>query len=46
MPAALGVADFKQAVNCQRIVSGKRPQAISGRASRWSDRVRQVASEA
>ena len=36
--SALSVADLKQAVNRRRIVSGKRPHAIAGRASRWGDR--------
>jgi hypothetical protein len=34
--SALSVADLKQAVNRRRIVSGKRPQAIARRASRWA----------
>jgi hypothetical protein len=34
----LSVADLKQAVNRRRIVSGKRPHAITGQASRWGDR--------
>ncbi len=38
VPSALSVADLKQAVNRRRIVSGKRPHAIAGRASRWGDR--------
>jgi hypothetical protein len=42
--SALSVADLKQAVNRRRIVSGKRPHAIAGRASRWGDRFSQVAS--
>jgi len=37
MASALSVADLKQAVNRRRIVSGKRPHAIAGRASRWGD---------
>jgi len=44
--SALSVADLKQAVNRRRIVSGKRPHTIAGRASRWGDRFSQVASQA
>jgi hypothetical protein len=32
--SALSVTDLKEAVNRRRIVSGKRPHAIAGRASR------------
>jgi hypothetical protein len=42
--SALRVADLKQAVNRRRIISGKRPHAIAGRASRWGGRFSQVAS--
>jgi hypothetical protein len=44
--AALSVADLKQAMNRRRIASGKRPHAITGRATRWGDRFSQVASQA
>ena len=35
--SAVSVADLKEAVNRRRIISGKRPHAIAGRASRWGD---------
>ena len=36
--SALSVADLKQAVNGRRVASGKRPDGIAGRESRWGDR--------
>lgn len=44
--SALSVAGHEQAINRRRIVSGKRPHAMAGRASRWGDRFSQVASQA
>jgi hypothetical protein len=42
--SALSVADLKKAVNRRRIVNGKRPNAMAGRASGRGDRFSQVAS--